>query len=392
VNDKERLARTFDVALTRVAVPTTIIGGLFMMIGVTASLGVGGAALALFGASRLYDEHKLRKGLAEVNQWGFPVHGYREWLLANDPAFDVELERDTGLDILRSSAAAVDRTVTVERRSDRVVRFLTRPVQLSVQDPAVIGDRRLLFELHDRVLAPLHSDAGIVGMRMGDNATLASLVASKPKTETAFRDQAMTAPPALQELVHVGTAQMKPAREAKKRVARAEAIILASGEKPTSGCALAFFSFIGVSMGASAWGYLGGFLALAGIMGGGIAITRLKAKRLLQLAGGRPYPIEGYDDWLLSGRPILDVETREPARDVVTSMLGPYIDRITWIDDTLFRIETESRIVEGYDNVATFYGGNAKEFLDLRERFLDPLHTRVGIVAVRMGGYVQRRV
>src|SRR5688572_31137922 len=132
MRDRERLARLFEVSLTPIATPIIVVGGLFLSVSIPAALVVGGGAFALFGASRLNDERRIRAGLAEVNRWGFPVVGYREWLLAEQPTFDVELQRETSLDVVRSSTEAVDRTIIVERRSERVVRFVTRPVQLSL--------------------------------------------------------------------------------------------------------------------------------------------------------------------------------------------------------------------------------------------------------------------
>ena len=81
---------------------------------------------------------------------------------------------------------------------------------------------------------------------------------------------------------------------------------------------------------------------------------------------------------------------RDPAHDPALAGTG---ERVTqaWIDDLLLRIETTPRLVPEQEQFAAFWGGDPKLFDTLRAVLLAPLHARIGIAAVRMGGYVQRR-
>jgi len=41
--------------------------------------------------------------------------------------------------------------------------------------------------------------------------------------------------------------------------------------------------------------------------------------------------------------------------------------------------------------IKSFWGGDPDMFMIIVTRVLEPLHRRVGVVAVRMGGYLDRR-
>src|SRR5690606_25312865 len=126
------------------------------------------------------DRRVIKKGLRELDKWGFPIEGYRSWLLAAEPTFDVDLLREIDIDMIITSCAAIDPAIVVRRISERSFRVVTRRIALPGMkdgDPPIhLGDRRLLRELYDRMLSPLHADIGIVAMRMGDRATLTSIV------------------------------------------------------------------------------------------------------------------------------------------------------------------------------------------------------------------------
>jgi hypothetical protein len=96
---------------------------------------------------------------------------------------------------------------------------------------------------------------------------------------------------------------------------------------------------------------------------------------------------------LISARPVLDLELRgDPGRDWVSFALRGIDHELLWLDDTLLRIETEPRLVRPSGTaIAPFWGGDPAVIARLLERVLKPLHARVGIVAIRMGGFVDRR-
>ncbi len=421
--DHVRLARAFGIAPTRsgfAIVSSATLGA----IGLAAPpiLIPAAAIVAGLGGIALDDRRAIAKGLREVDTWGFPVDGYRAWLLANEPAFDIELQRDVDIQIVATSVAAIDAAVVVERKSDRVFRIVTRRIAIPGKQPTAqplfVGDRRLLGELHQRILAPLHADVGIVTMRMGDHATLAALVASQRTSTTtgvegmggAFREQAMGAPPALQALVHSGNASRRPPQEARSLRQRAERVMHAANASPSGLGTVIAITFGGMTVGGQV-GVAGvGVGAVAGFIGGIAAVVtgnRQKAKSVARAALAQGFPVEGYDDWLISGRPLLDVELAAPidrawllerlprltAWSISSNSSVPWVEDVTWLDETLVRIETRPTLVEPPGNrIAPFYGGSQLMFRSLVVDVLQPLHEHVGIVAVRMGGYIDRRV
>lgn len=408
-SDRERLARIFGVTLTQPAAPLLAAGSLVVVVPIVAAAAVAGTAVVMVGM-RLADDREIARGLREVDNWGFPVTGYRAWLLAKEPAFDLELARDVGIDVIRESIAAVDSTAIVEKRGERVVRVVTRPVELGemrtewtvISNPPPPrtavgdgGDRRLLLELRDRILAPLHADSGIVAMRMGDRATLAALVATaKEGGDGAFRDQALVAPPALQQLVVARTAHARPPNEASKRDHRWQRVLVSMGQPAGDGSAAAWVMSAGVILGP-VFGVVGLVAAGVGSILAGRVTARGRRARVqdaIAKLNVHGFPIEGFEDYVISGRPMFDVELeRAVPRQIVEDMLGPNTFTLTWIDDTLLRIETNPRIVYEPEVFEPFWGGDARQFADLVSTFLIPLHARAGIVAVRMGGYVARR-
>jgi hypothetical protein len=57
------------------------------------------------------------------------------------------------------------------------------------------------------------------------------------------------------------------------------------------------------------------------------------------------------------------------------------------------RIETRPTLIEpASSRIAPFYGGSHAMFSTFVAQVLGPLHAHAGVVAVRMGGYITRRV
>lgn len=420
--DQARLARVFGVSPPRttlavVATSTLALIGLATPVGWIAGAGV----VAGMGGGALVRRRSVAKGLRELDGWGFPVEGYREWLLADEPTFDVELARDVDIDVIAQSLRALDAAIIVENRGERRFRVITRRIALpSVKryQPAIYaGDRRLLHELHERVLAPLHADVGIRIMRMGERAKLPLLLASGPAVAStagdhsmgAFRDAALVAPPALQALVHDGLTRELP-HEARKLDRRIDRVVYASGSSPYGVGTVLGLSGAGASAGIGYHPIYG--LAVGAIAGAVIGIgttierNRRNANRVAAVYD-QPFTIDGYDDWLLSGRPLLDIEMHSPCdrgwlRDELAKLKAfsvginasvPWVEDVYFFDDKYVRIETRPTLIEPpTSRIRPFYGGSYLMFGELVQLVLVPLHRNTGIVAVRMGGYINRRI
>jgi len=212
----------------------------------------------------------------------------------------------------------------------------------------------------------------------------------------AFREQAMAAPPALQALVRVGSTQLAPPSESRRLRDRESRLLFAAGTRPagmgtilgSAGAGLVAGAIIAGGIGAGLTGLGAMFAALGAI----IARNRARAKKV-DHGANYPFPVDGYHDWLLSGRPILDVELTAPCNRAFVEERVRGLDwYVSWIDDHLLRIETWPRFVATYDGgISPFWGGNPPVFHAIAARVLLPLHQHVGIVAVRMGGYLDRR-
>jgi hypothetical protein len=418
-SDRRRLARAFGVQPKRrgLAIATSsVLAGIGILGGTFALLPAALVAAGL-GGFMLRDRRRVELGLREVLEWGFPVEGYREWLLAGEPAFDVELRRDMVVDVLTDSAAAVDAAIAVNKIGDRVFRIVTPRVALPSRKPGGpvvhLGDRELLRRIHDALLAPLHADIGIVALRMGDLSTMSKLLPA-PAAELeapsgdVFREPAMAAPPALQALVQVGpTAPV--ARDARRLGKRAERILHAAGASPAGlgtvlGITAAGTMFV-VQIFPPAWwiGAAGGFI---GGMAAAISRNLRNAAKVANLLPPQRFPIEGYDDWLLSGRPVFDLELRAPvdreqlaaalrgiqAFSVEANQTVRWVEDISWLSDTRVRIETRPTLIHPTRRIEPFYGGSHQLFKQMLSEVLEPLDARVGISGIHMGGNVNRRI
>jgi hypothetical protein len=419
-SDRRRLARAFGVeakrrgtAITTGSIFTAIalLGGTIMYIPALAVLGgVGGFIVR--------ERRRVARGLREVEDWGFPVTGYRDWLLASEPAFDVELRRDIAGEVMTESAAAIDTAIAVHKAGERVFRVITPRVALPGRKPGQpvvhLGDRDLLRRIYDAMLAPLHADIGIVALRMGDLSSMSRLLpaarAPQPEAPTGdvFREPAMAAPPALQALVQVGTTA-PVARDARRLGKRAERILHAAGASPAGVGTVLGLTAAGivtvVQLFPPAWwvGAIGGFVA--GLVAA-LSQNERNAATVRNLLPPQRFPIEGYDDWLLSGRPVFDIEMRyEYDRDEVERRLRSiqafsveanapvrWVEDISWLSDTRVRVETRPALIHPSRRIEPFYGGSHPLFKQMLHEVIEPLDAQVGIVAIHMGGNVDRRI
>jgi hypothetical protein len=404
LSERHRLARIYGFEPVK---PWGALGGAIVLAIIPWQTWIAGGALALGITAMVVDENrKIADGLKEVSTWGFAVEGYRDWLLAYSPAFDLELRRDVAVDLIAASLGAVDASIVVERRGDRMVRVIMRRIEMEGgegQPTFLVGDRKRLFEVRDRVLGPLHADVGIIAVRMGDRDTLAALVAS-PQSATAdaaFREQALVAPPDLQSLAHAGTSQLRPPQEAGGLRLRTDRLLYATGQVPTTAGMLTTIVIGGVIAGGIVGVMAGIGGALGILLGSGFGTlaawaarrgdhTRLQ--RALEPAWEYPFPVEGYENWLLSGRPQFDVEFASSTDDVEELIRATNRNvTLTWLTDRVVRIECEPVMHMASQGIKSFWGGDPDMFAVIVRRVLSPLHVKVGIVAVRMGGYLDRR-
>jgi hypothetical protein len=149
---------------------------------------------------------------------------------------------------------------------------------------------------------------------------------------------------------------------------------------------------------------------VVGVTAGAIAAVngnKRNASRIAYSLTGNGFPIEGYDDWLISGRPIFDITLAAPMpADVLKMMLETlprawsisangevsWVVEVAWLDDKTVRLETRPALVEPPNKVEPFYGGSHQMFETFRTQVLWALHRNIGVVSVHMGGYLTRRV
>jgi hypothetical protein len=405
-SERHRLARVFGFEPMK---PWGAIGGAIILAVIPWQTWIAGGALALGITAMLVDENrKIADGLKEVATWGYPVEGYRDWLLAHSPTFDLELRRDVSSDLISSSLAAVDPSIVVERRGDRVVRVIMRRIEMEGgerQPTFLVGDRKRLLEVRDRVLGPLHADVGIVALRMGDRDSLAALVATQRSAtaDAAFREQAIVAPPELQSLAHAGTSNLRPPQEASSLALRTDRLLYATGQVPITSGNL-FTILIGCLTAGGIIGVMAGIGGPLGVLiGSGFGTVAAwgarrsdhkKLDRALEASRQYPFPVEGYENFLLSGRPQFDVELAAPLEDGSFEDLIRTTNRnvtLTWLSDRIVRIECEPVMHMASQGIKSFWGGDEGMFASIARRVLEPVHRTVGIVAVRMGGYLDRR-
>lgn len=421
--DHVRLLRAFEVPPTKygAAVWTTTVLSLF---GAAAPIMLvpAGIVVAGVGSMSYTDRRAIAKGLREVDAFGFPVTGYRAWMLAEQPTFDIELARDVDLEVVRTSSMAVDPSIVVDKKGARVFRFVLPRIALPNTkmhlQPIEVGDRRLLKELHRRILAPLHADVGIVRMVMGDLLMPPLVAQLRHDDEPAvnevvglgvFRESAMAAPPALQALVHVGGERALP-HEARRLKYRSERVMHAAFASPSGFGTVAAITIGGLTTGAQ-FGPGGAWFGVAGGLIAGIATVvtgnKQNAKSVTRAVANQGYPIEDYEDWLLSGRPLLDIETSRPidrqwfldqlsrltAWSVTKNTHVAWVEDVLWFSTTEVRVETRpSYIQPPTSRISPFYGGSHDMFRRFMIEVLAAMHRQYEIRGVKMGGYIDRRI
>lgn len=423
-SDHTRLACAFKVPPTKRGAAVTVTSAFAAIgaLGVTVAFVPAVGLLVGLGGFEVFDRRAIAKGLRELDDWGFPITGYREWLLADEPAFDVELQRHVDIQVLTTSASAIDPAIRIRRIDERKFRVITRRIALPGRKdgapPIYLGDRRLLRELYDRILSPLHADVGVVGLRMGDNSALPAITAGIHRDDNAaplvegmgaFRDQAMAAPPALQALVHGGSS-LALAEDTRKLRFRSERILYAAGRHPAGVGTVLAITLGGVFTGVQLGPIGAGIGAIGGFIGGIVAAVgtnRRNSRAVGNLVGWQGFAIEDYDAWLLSGRPMFDLELATPvdqgwlAQQLRTiqafsgeeSTMVRWVEDVMWLDERTARVETRPTLNHvSSSKIQPFYGGSHLLFQRLVLEVLVPLHKQVGIRVVRMGGFIDRRV
>src|SRR5258706_9949873 len=135
--DRIKLARAFGIKLTRPfgAVATGLVSAL--VIGPAGWIGLVPGALIFAGVGKMLvdDRRDIDRKLREVETWGFPVEGYRSWLLADAPTFEIELRNEVGLDTVAAAVAAVGDVGAVSRGGPWVLRLATPRIGLAGTKP-----------------------------------------------------------------------------------------------------------------------------------------------------------------------------------------------------------------------------------------------------------------
>ena len=82
--DHVRLARAFAIPPTKKGMAATLAAGFGAagVLGASIAFVPAIAVVAAVGGFALTDRRVIAKGLRELDKWGFPIEGYRGWLLA----------------------------------------------------------------------------------------------------------------------------------------------------------------------------------------------------------------------------------------------------------------------------------------------------------------------
>jgi len=116
-----------------------------------------------------------------------------------------------------------------------------------------------------------------------------------------------------------------------------------------------------------------------------------KVSEGLQWATQLPFLVEGYDLWLISEEPLLDVTLQTPLATPLASALhavNPAIEAEP-LDDTTTRVLLPPRKAE--QGETTLWIGDEEAFRAVVTKVLEPLHQEIGIVRVTVGGRMHRR-
>ena len=144
-------------------------------------------------------------------------------------------------------------------------------------------------------------------------------------------------------------------------------------------------------------------VALAGTIGVTIwAATASERRRVARRAAvdqklarmkQTPFPVEGYELWCLSERPLFDVTLSTPIDRRQFADAVAAIDasaEVEWLEERVVRIYIPPRTVEVSEQPTSWYADH--EALDrLIERLFLPLHSDLHIERIAMGGAMMKR-
>jgi hypothetical protein len=135
-------------------------------------------------------------------------------------------------------------------------------------------------------------------------------------------------------------------------------------------------------------------IAMAAITTGALALNLLRqttpgvlhAEVARRFAGdvALPFPVTGYDAWLASEIPLIDVRVRGELDRTLVAGAARGVDRgleVEWIDARMFRLATPPRRYGGGALV-----GDRALWTRLANEMLLPIHQDVGVDRVEMGG------
>jgi hypothetical protein len=119
------------------------------------------------------------------------------------------------------------------------------------------------------------------------------------------------------------------------------------------------------------------------------SIETTRWKLVVKNASTAPFPVTGMEHWLLSGRPLLDIEVVDPAsRDQIDQALGGH--DVSWLSDRVARVESAPTLHLKCGSLKPFPGGDPLMWVAIRDA-LTSIHAAHPITAVHMGGYVKPR-
>ena len=130
-----------------------------------------------YGAGRRETRARRREVLAEHGTRPYPVRDYELWLAADRPLLDIHFKGAVDRDLFVAAVHGIDADIGVDWLTDTRVRVSIPPVRLREPGDGSAqvwgGDRRRLAELLDKIVDPLHLEAGVELVDMG--GTLKSL-------------------------------------------------------------------------------------------------------------------------------------------------------------------------------------------------------------------------
>ncbi len=175
---EQRIRRALDlrpmVGIASTMLPTFgIIMIVDAVVGGAVAIGIAGALMIPLGIG--FDVALSRSAKADVarrlasgTRQPFPVARYDLWLASERPLFDVYLKSTVARRVVVDAAAAIGVGTAIEWLDDLTFRVAipARTIE-SGEDAMNGGDERAWLVFADKVLGPLHRDAGIERVEMG---------------------------------------------------------------------------------------------------------------------------------------------------------------------------------------------------------------------------------